>query len=174
MSTVRIAQMRKFDVANGTGIRSTLFVSGCHHDCKGCFNKEYQNFKYGEEWTPEVEEKFLSYVADENVTGVSFLGGEPFHPVNAGHLARLAFKIKEHYPNKPIWVWTGYTYEEILEDGQKSDRMSILLNFIDVLVDGKFMEEQKDLTLKFRGSSNQRLIDVQKTLEQDEVVLYDL
>lgn len=163
---MHIAQMRQFDVSNGTGIRTTLFVSGCTHNCKNCFNKEYQNFTYGREWTPEVEQEFINLAKNEQIAGVSILGGEPLQqpPLT---LYKLLKRIKEE-TGKNIWLWTGYEYENIPKPHLPS------LEYIDVLVDGKFIEEEKDLTLKFRGSRNQRLIDVKKTLAHGSVVLYDL
>lgn len=163
---MNVAQMRQFDVANGTGVRATLFVSGCTHNCKNCFNKDYQSFTYGREWTPEVEQEFINLAKNEHVTGVSILGGEPFQQAPLT-LYKLVRRIKEE-TGKNIWLWTGYEYENIPKPQLPS------LEYIDVLIDGKFIEEEKDLTLKFRGSRNQRLIDVQKTLAQGKIVLHDL
>ncbi|MEG1502267.1 MAG: anaerobic ribonucleoside-triphosphate reductase activating protein [Synergistaceae bacterium] len=161
------AQVRKFDVANGTGIRTSLFVSGCTHNCPSCFNRDYQDFNYGLAWNRRIEEQLLDYVADKNVVGLSLLGGEPFQ--NTRELINLTTNLKKRYPNKTIWVWSGYTYEEIVKDQYKLG----LLKNCDVLVDGRFIEELKDITLRFRGSSNQRIINVQLSLEEGVVVLYE-
>lgn len=160
------AQMRKFDVANGIGIRTTLFVSGCTHQCPGCFNIDYKDFEYGSKWTQEAEETFLSYVKDPNVHGVTILGGEPMQQTHDEALYHLLKRIKEE-TNQTIWIYSGYTYEEIIKDPKKLR----LLELCDVLVDGRFVEALKDLKLKFRGSSNQNIIDVQTSLTQGEKVL---
>lgn len=166
---MNLAQMRHFDVANGIGIRASLFVSGCTHNCKGCFNKDYQNFKYGNTWTLELENEFLTYVKDENVKGVTILGGEPMEQTMDNDLVNLLKRIKEE-TNKNIWIYSGYTFEEIIKDQKKVD----ILKECDVLVDGKFIQELKDFRLRFRGSSNQRIIDVKKSLQSNSVVLYQL
>lgn len=158
--------MRKYDVANGLGVRATIFFSGCTHNCPNCFNLNYQNFKYGEEWTFEQEDKFMEYVKDENVVGVSILGGEPFQQ-NPAMLYGFVRRIKEE-TGKNIWLWTGYEYEHIPRQYYP------ILKYVDVLIDGKFVEELKDYTLRFRGSSNQRIIDVQKSLKSTKAVLYKL
>lgn len=163
------AQIREYDVANGTGIRTVLFVSGCTHHCKGCFNKAYQSFRYGDQWTQEVKERVLNYVGNPNIQGLSLLGGEPFEYSNVPELTTLSFEVKKEYPNKDIWAWSGYRYEQIVKDPY---RLPLLL-YCDVLVDGEFVEELKDITLKFRGSSNQRIIDVKKSLAKGEVVLWE-
>lgn len=160
------AQMRKYDVANGTGIRSTLFVSGCTHQCTGCFNKDYQSFNYGNVWNEEAEERFMSYLMDENVHGVTILGGEPMDQTEDESLYNLLKRIKTQ-TNQTIWIYSGYTFEAILKDPKKF----ALLKWCDVLVDGPFIESLKDLNLKFRGSSNQNIIDVQASLTEDKKVL---
>lgn len=164
---MRFAQIRKFDVANGPGIRSTIFVTGCIHNCPGCFNKEYQNFKYGDIWTENETKKVISYLKEKSVSGLSLLGGEPFQ--NSKDLAEIVREIKKEV-EKNIWVYSGYTFEEIIEDSEKLD----LLSQCDVLVDGLFIEELKDLTLKFRGSSNQRILDIKKSLENKSPISYDI
>lgn len=163
---MRYAQIRRYDVANGKGIRTTLFVTGCTHKCRNCFNELYQDFEYGDEWTEAQTEEIIENLKAEVVSGLSILGGEPFQ--NAEGILELVKNVKNEVPNKDIWIWSGYTYEELRQDSAKMD----LLRECDVLVDGRFIEELKDLTLKFRGSSNQRIIDVKKTLEKDEVVEY--
>lgn len=161
------AQMRKFDIANGVGIRATLFVSGCTHKCKGCFNAAYQAFDYGKLWNKEAEDLFMSYVLDNNVHGVSILGGEPMQQDES--LCHLLKQIKER-TSKSIWVYSGYTYEEIVNDTNRYN----ILKYCDVLVDGPFIESKKNLKLKFRGSSNQRVIDVKASLDTNKIVLIDL
>ena len=160
------AQMRKYDVANGIGIRSTLFVSGCTHQCPGCFNTDYREFDYGMPWTKEAEDTFLSYIEDENVHGVTILGGEPMQQTKDDDLLNLLRRIKQE-TNEIIWIYSGYTYEEILKEPKRRQ----ILELCDVLVDGRFVEALKDLKLRFRGSSNQNIIDVQASLTSGEKVL---
>ena len=163
---MRYAQMREYDISNGPNVRATLFVSGCTHNCKGCFNKAYQDFSYGNEWTKESEEKFLKYVEDEKVKGVNILGGEPLQQIMDDSLANLLAKIKVN-TNKPIWLWTGYKLEDIINNSKVMN----ILKSVDVLIDGKFEEDKKDLNLMYKGSSNQRVINLVETLKQNEVVL---
>lgn len=159
------AQIRKYDVANGVGIRSVIFVSGCTHNCKNCFNKEYQNFNYGKPWTDEETREIIEDLKDDNVSGLTLLGGEPMQNLQ---LIDVLKDIKKEV-SKPIWIYSGYTFEEIKSNKERFE----LLKLCDVLVDGKFVEELKDLKLRFRGSSNQRIIDVKKTLDSGEIILYD-
>lgn len=161
------AQMRKFDVANGVGIRATLFVSGCHHHCKGCFNEAYQDFHYGNVWDEAAEQTFMTYVKDPNVHGVTILGGEPMDQIEDDALLNLVRRIKAE-TNHSVWIYSGYTYEAIRSHKKRFE----LLKMCDVLVDGPFIEEQKDLMLRFRGSSNQRIIDVKASLATGAVVPY--
>lgn len=161
------AQMRKYDIANGLGIRTTLFVSGCNHQCPGCFNEAYQDFHYGKPWDSEAEELFMSYVKDNNVHGVSILGGEPMQQDTS--MAKLLKRIKEE-TGKSIWLYSGDTFEVIMKDSAKRD----ILSYCDVLVDGPFIEALKDLRLRFRGSSNQRIIDVQPSLKENKPILLNL
>lgn len=156
------AQIRKYDVANGIGIRTTLFVSGCTHNCPNCFNKEYQKFTYGNKWNKEVEDNFISLCKNENVSGISILGGEPFQQ-DVDVLRNLLRRIKTEV-NKPIWIWTGYQY------GEWEDCYNSCLEYIDIIVDGRFIETKKDLSLKWRGSSNQRIIDVKKTRKLGRII----
>lgn len=163
------------DVANGTGVRVSLFVSGCTHCCKGCFNAEAWDFNYGQPFTEVEEEKILKLLAPSHVSGFSLLGGEPFEPQNQAGVVGLLEKIKAAYPEKSVWCYTGYDFEadiltEKLGDPSITRRM---IACIDFLVDGKFVESLKDLNLRFRGSSNQRIIDVKKSLETDTLVLWD-
>lgn len=159
------AQVRKFDVTNGPGIRSTLFVSGCTHDCKDCFNSKQQDFNYGSPWTKQAEDDFISACLNSNVVGVSILGGEPMQQ-HIDTMARLLKRIKDEV-KKPIWVWTGYTFEELVN----TSRGVRLLYLIDVLIDGKFEADKKDLNLLYRGSSNQRVILCKESLEARELKL---
>ncbi|MGL4772326.1 MAG: anaerobic ribonucleoside-triphosphate reductase activating protein [Clostridium sp.] len=165
MIFINYAQIRKFDVTNGPGIRTTLFVSGCTHNCKDCFNTEQQNFNFGNKWTKEVEDNFIDAINSSQVVGVSILGGEPLQQINDVTFLNLLIRIKEE-TNKPIWLWSGYTFEEIIKNPK---RFEILKN-VDVLIDGKFEIENKDLMLKYRGSSNQRVIDVKKSLIENEII----
>lgn len=159
-------KLRKYDTSNWSGINSTLFVSGCNFHCKGCFNKSAQNFLYGKPFTKEVEDLFISYIKDDHVDGVNLLGGEVFHQ-DLDIILNLVKRIKTEV-GKPIYVWSGYTWEELLEDRNKLE----ILKYIDVLIDGRFEEDKKNLTLKHKGSTNQREIDVRESLKQNKVVLY--
>lgn len=152
---MRYAQIRKYDISNGPGVRATLFVSGCTHNCKGCFNKDYQDFNYGEEFAGAPFREFLSYVEDEKVVAVNILGGEPLQQTKDKELATLLNIIKLK-TDKPIWMWTGYKLEDVANNRAIMD----ILLFVDVLIDGRFEKDLKDLTLKYRGSSNQRVIDM--------------
>lgn len=152
---MRYAQIRKYDISNGPGIRSTLFVSGCTHNCKGCFNKDYQDFNYGNQWTKLVEDTFIEFAKDERVKGINILGGEPLQQTMDNDLVNLLSAIKAK-TNKPIWLWTGYKIEDVVN----SKSIMNILQYVDVLIDGKFEEDKKDLSLMFRGSSNQRIIDM--------------
>lgn len=159
------AQIRHYDVANGPGVRASIFVSGCTHNCKNCFNKEAQDFNYGNLYTKEVEDKFMKYVLDDNTKGVSILGGEPLMQTMDNSLLNLLKRIKKE-TNKEIWLWSGYTYEEAI----LSEKRKEILNYVDVLVDGRFEEENKSLLIKFRGSTNQRIIDLNKTRKEGKIV----
>lgn len=162
---MKYAKIRKLDVTNGPGIRTTLFVSGCTHNCEGCFNKEQQDFNYGNEFTKETENEFIEYTKSRQIKGVNILGGEPMQQTKDDSLLNLLKRIKIE-TNKPIWLWSGYKFEEIIIE----PKMLELLKQVDVLIDGKFEIEKRDLMLKYRGSENQRVIDVKKSLEQDRVI----
>lgn len=162
---MKYGQIRKYDIANGIGIRTSIFVTGCTHNCKNCFNRDYMDFNYGNIWTDETTDLVIEYLSDNNISGLTLLGGEPMQ--NAKELVEVVKKIKK-YIKKDIWVYSGYTFEEILLD---DDRFN-LLKECDVLVDGRFKYELKDLKLKFRGSSNQRIIDIKKTLQSGNIKLY--
>lgn len=160
------AQIRKYDIANGPGVRTTIFLTGCTLNCKNCFNKEYQNFHFGKVFDEKAFDEVMDCLSDANISGLSVLGGEPFD--NLAGLKEFITKVRAK-SEKDIWVYSGYTFEELLE---KDGAMDVLKN-IDVLVDGRFVEDLKDLKLKFRGSSNQRIIDMKRTLEEDEILLMD-
>ena len=162
------ANIKKTDVANGPGIRVSLFVSGCTHRCKGCFNSEAWDFDYGRPYTPETEEEILEALAPGHIRGLSLQGGEPMEPENRGTVLSLVKTVRLRYPQKDIWCYTGYHYENDLLGGP--EEVTQLLSLFDVLVDGEFIEEQKNLRLAFRGSENQRLIDVQASLRQGRTV----
>lgn len=162
------AQIRKYDTANGIGIRTSIFFSGCTNNCLGCFNEEYQNFEYGSEFTDNQINQIIEYMKNPYVDGLSVLGGEPFQQ-DMVKLDEFLAKVKKVYPEKTIWIYSGYTFEELMEDPQK---IKVLRN-CDVLVDGRFVEKLKNLRLKFRGSENQRLIDVPKSLEISKAVQID-
>ena len=165
--------IKTHDVANGIGIRVSLFVSGCTHHCKGCFNPETWDFCYGEPFTEKEEEKIIEALAPSFIKGFSLLGGEPFEPQNQKALLPLLEKIKKAYPEKDIWCYTGYTMdEELLKKSRaRTELTDKMLAFIDVLVDGEFVEDEKDLNIRFRGSRNQRIIDVKETLKTGKLVL---
>ena len=164
---MNFAQIRKYDVANGPGIRTTIFVTGCTHKCPNCFNEEYQDFNFGNPWTRKETDEVIEDLKLDEVKGLTVLGGEPFQ--NEVDLLQVLRDIKKEV-QKEIWIFSGYTYEEILKDEDKKK----LLEECDVLVDGRFVEALKDLSLRFRGSSNQRIIDIKKSLNSDKVVLFDL
>lgn len=169
------ATIKPFDVANGPGVRVSLFVSGCTHRCKGCFNEEAWDFNYGEEFTEKQEKEILEAMKPAYIKGFSLLGGEPFEPRNQAVLAPFLEKIKKEYPDKDIWCYSGYDFEKDLLTGRLCD-FSItdrMLSQIDILVDGKFVEELKNLKLRFKGSENQRIIDVKKSREENRVILWE-
>jgi len=168
------ATIKYNDISNGPGIRTSLFVSGCTHRCKGCFNSIAWDFDYGELFDDKVENEIIDSLRQPHIKGLTLLGGEPFEPQNQGALLKLTSRVRKELPNKNIWCFSGYTIEEMLH-GKLSECETTrqLLENIDVLVDGKFVEELKSLMLKFKGSSNQRTILVRETLEKNEIVLWD-
>lgn len=160
------------DIANGEGIRTSLFVSGCTHHCKNCFNKETWDFNYGKVFDKSVEDKIIASLKSDFINGLTLLGGEPMEPANQKGLLEFVKRVKAIYPNKTIWCYSGYTWEQLTTPSRAYCPFTKeLLSFIDVLVDGEFVEEKKDITLRFKGSSNQRIIDVQKTLKENKIVL---
>ena len=169
------ANIKKYDIANGPGVRVSLFVSGCTHHCPGCFNPETWDFNYGEPFDSDVINEILEALEPTYIRGFSLLGGEPFEYKNQTGLLPLLKEIKNRFPNKDIWCYTGYDFEtDILEDmAKKWSETYEMLSYIDVLVDGEFVEAKKDLALRFRGSSNQRIIQVQESLQQNRVILWD-
>lgn len=168
-------QLKKCDIADGLGVRVSLFVSGCTHHCKGCFQPETWNFDYGEPFCAETENEILTALKPDYIKGLTLLGGEPFEPENQKELLPFLKKVKETYPNKDVWCYSGYLMDtELLSPSRaRCEYTDKMLSLIDVLVDGEFEEEKRNLMLKFRGSENQRIIDVQKSLKEKKIVLYD-
>ena len=156
--------IKECDIADGPGVRVSLFVSGCRHHCKGCFNKETWDFDYGMPYTKETEDEIIRLLAPSYIQGLTLLGGEPFEPENQKELAGLLKRVRETYPDKDIWCYTGYLYDVDLPEGGRvhTEVTEEMLSYIDVLVDGPFIEEEKDVTLVFRGSRNQRIIELGK------------
>ncbi len=152
---MRYNKIRKMDISNGPGVRVSLFVQGCTFNCKGCFNQETHDFNGGKEFTDDTIEHILKLCENDNVEGLSILGGEPLHPKNIEGTTKLAKAFKERIPNKTIWIWTGYLFDRDLQGKE-------ILNYADVIVDGQFVEELKNPTLEWRGSSNQRVINVKE------------
>lgn len=169
------ATIKPFDVANGPGVRVSLFVSGCTHRCKGCFNEEAWDFNYGERFTEKQESEIIGLLAPDYIKGFSLLGGEPFEPVNQKVLYTFLEKIKQTYPDKDIWCYTGYDFEKDLLSGRLCEKEITMrmLSCIDILVDGKFVEEKKNLKLRFKGSENQRIIDVKKSVKENRIIFWE-
>ncbi len=166
------ADIKRIDVANGPGVRVSLFVSGCTHHCKECFNPETWDFHYGAPFGEEQVREILSYLSKPYIKGLSLLGGEPFEPENQEAVLALVDRVRSELPGKDIWCYTGYLFEELLE-GRVGAHSRELLAKLDVLVDGPFVIEKKDLGLRFRGSSNQRIVDVPDTLAAGAVQIWD-
>ena len=170
------ATIKWCDIANGEGVRVSLFVSGCTHRCKNCFNEIAWDFSYGQPFDSAVQEKILKELSSGYIAGLSLLGGEPLEPQNQEALLPFVQKVKAAFPEKSIWCYTGFILDEctgkLKEEYKNTPFTKPLISLFDVLVDGPFVEELKDIRLKFRGSSNQRVIDVQKTLKAQECVLY--
>lgn len=170
------ADIKIADVANGKGIRVSLFVSGCNHHCKGCFNEQAWDFCYGKPFTEETIDEIIKDLDNPYIAGLSLLGGEPLEHQNQQGLLPLVKKVKEVYPDKNIWCYTGFKFDsDVVDKMCKSfEETPELLSYIDVMVDGKFEEENKDIKLRFKGSSNQRIIDVKKSLKTHQVIPYEL
>lgn len=168
------ATIKKCDIANGPGVRVSLFVSGCTHHCPGCFNEVAWDFDYGEPFTQKTIDQILDMLAPGYIKGLTLLGGEPFEPENQFAIVELLTQVKEKYPEKSIWAFSGYLFDEDILTGRLGpwNVTEKLLNFLDVLVDGPFIEARKDLSLRFRGSSNQRIIDVPESLKTGQVILW--
>lgn len=166
--------IKKCDIANGVGVRTVLFVSGCTHHCKGCFQPETWNFDYGERYTKETEDEIIESLRPDYVDGITLLGGEPFEPENQRELVKLLRRIKKELPQKTVWSFSGYTYEELTGDSRAvCEVTNEMLSMLDVLVDGEFVEAKRNISLRFRGSENQRLIDMNKTRKDGKIVLWD-
>ncbi|HJA12558.1 MAG TPA: anaerobic ribonucleoside-triphosphate reductase activating protein [Candidatus Mediterraneibacter merdipullorum] len=169
-------EIKKCDIANGEGVRVSLFVSGCTHHCPGCFNQDTWDFSYGSAYTDETEQEILDALSPSYISGLTLLGGEPFEPANQEVLVRLLRKVRTRYPQKTNWCYSGYLFDRELrgESRARCAHTDEMLSMLDVLVDGRFVEAKKDIRLVFRGSSNQRIIDVKKSLETGEVVPWEL
>lgn len=163
---MRYNKIRKMDISNGPGVRVSIFMQGCAFHCKNCFNPETWDFKLGEEFTDKTIDKVLELADKDYIVGLSILGGEPMHPVNIEGTTKLAKTFKEKYPNKTIWCWTGFLFDKDLKDKE-------VIKYIDVLIDGQYKDELHDFRLKWCGSSNQRVIDVQKSLKRNKVILLE-
>ena len=162
---MRYNKIRKMDISNGPGVRVSIFMQGCTFHCKNCFNPETHDFMGGEEFTEDTIDQVLKLCENANVEGLSILGGEPMHPMNIEGTTELAKKFKEKFPNKNLWVWTGFLFDRDLQNKE-------VLKYIDVLVDGQYVDELRDPRLKYNGSSNQRVIDVQNSVKQGKVIFY--
>lgn len=163
---MRYNKIRKMDISNGPGVRVSIFMQGCTFNCKKCFNPETHDFDGGKEFNQKTIDRVLELCENENVKGLSILGGEPMHPKNIEGTTKLAKAFKQRFPNKNLWVWTGFLFDKDLKDKE-------VLTYLDVLVDGQYIEELRNPKLKYSGSSNQRVIDVQKSLKEDKIILID-
>ena len=163
---MRYNKIRKMDISDGPGVRVSIFMQGCTFHCKNCFNPETWDFKLGKEFTDETINRILELADKEYIRGLSILGGEPMHPVNIEGTTKLAKAFKEKYPDKDIWVWSGFLFDKDLKDKE-------VLNYIDVLVDGQYKDELHDFRLKYCGSTNQRVIDVKKSLKNNKIIMFE-
>ena len=171
------AEIKTTDIANGEGVRTSLFVSGCRHHCKNCFNEMTWDFGYGNLFTEATVEEIFETLKPSYINGITLLGGEPFEPENQKVLLPFLVMLKEKFPDKTVWCYTGFTLEQILGKSEPVSRASTetapeMLSLIDVLVDGPYVDSLHDIRLKFRGSSNQRVIDMKKTIEAKKIILY--
>ncbi len=160
---MRYNKIRKMDIADGPGVRVSIFMQGCTFNCKNCFNQETHDFAGGKEFTENTINKVLELCENENIEGLSILGGEPMHPKNIDGTTKLAKAFKERFPEKNLWVWSGYLFDKDLRDKE-------VLKYIDVLVDGQYVDELSNPTLKWKGSENQRVIDVQNSIKNDKIL----
>ena len=163
---MRYNKIRKMDISNGPGVRVSIFMQGCTFNCKNCFNPETHDFNGGREFGDDTIDRIIDLCSLDHIVGLSILGGEPMHPKNIDGTTKLAKAFKEKYPNKTIWVWSGFLFDRDLKDKE-------VLNYIDVLVDGQYKDELHNPKLRFCGSSNQRVIDVKKSLSKNEIILYE-
>jgi anaerobic ribonucleoside-triphosphate reductase activating protein len=172
---MKYANIKYYDVANGPGVRTSLFVSGCTHRCEGCFNEIAWDFNYGDEFNASIIDVILDSVKEDHIAGITLLGGEPMEKENQAELIKLLRQFKKLYPEKTVWCYTGYTYEEDFIQGARAytEVTKEFLKLTDVLVDGKFIISLMDIRLKFRGSSNQRIIDMNETRKNDRIILWD-
>ncbi len=166
--------IKNYDIADGEGVRVTLFCSGCTNRCEGCFQPETWDFCYGKEYTKETEDQLIQMLTNPNIQGLTLLGGDPFEPSNQRTLITLLRRVKQELPTKDVWAYTGFVYEQDLLEGQRkhTEVTDEMLSYIDVLVDGPFVIDEKDISLYFKGSTNQRVIDMPKTLKSGNVVIY--
>lgn len=162
---MRYNKIRKMDISNGPGVRVSIFMQGCSFNCKNCFNKETHDFAGGKEFDDSTIERVLELCNNENIDGLSILGGEPMHPNNIEGTTKLAKAFKEKYPNKSVWSWSGYSFDNDLKDKE-------VVKYLDVLVDGRYQDELSNPTLRWKGSENQRVIDVQASLKDSNIVLF--
>lgn len=165
--------IKNCDIANGIGVRVSLFVSGCRHHCKGCFQPETWSFDYGNPYEIDTEDMIMEMLSPDYIDGLSLLGGEPFEPENQRVLVKLLKRVRDELPEKNVWCYSGYLFDVDLRKGGKvyCEVTDEMLSYIDILVDGEFVLDKKDISLRFRGSSNQRIIDVRKSLEQNNLIL---
>ncbi len=162
---MRYNKIRKMDISNGPGVRVSIFMQGCNFNCKNCFNPETHDFNGGKEFTDETINRVLELCDNKNVEGLSILGGEPMNPQNIEGTTKLAKAFKEKFPDKNLWAWSGYTFDNYIKDQE-------IAKYLDVVVDGQFVEEEKNPTLEWKGSSNQRVIDVPESLKENKTVLF--
>lgn len=173
--SMNYAEIKSFDIANGPGVRVSLFVSGCTHRCKGCFNEIAWDFNFGIPFTEETENELLDKIGNPAISGLTLLGGEPMEPVNQKALLPFIKKVKEAFPDKNIWCYTGYLFDkDIIENMTNTfPETRELISYFDVMVDGEYVEDLRNISLRFRGSENQRIIDVRKSLESGEIIIYE-
>ena len=168
-------EIKYYDIANGPGVRTSLFVSGCRNRCEDCFNRETWAFDFGKPYTEETENAIVESLKPDYIAGLTVLGGEPFEKENQPEVLKLVKRVRKEFPNKTIWIFSGFTCEELISGSRASgETANEILSVCDVLVDGRFDKSKKNISLKFRGSENQRIIDLKPTLSQNKVVLKEL